>query len=505
MERPRVNFEVWPEAIELGHLFAARGYELALVGGPVRDLLLHRRSHDLDFCTSAHPDEFEPILRHWGRDGFWDMGRKFGTLGAMRRREDGTEVKVEITTYRSDTYDPESRKPEVSYGDSLEGDLSRRDFTVNAMALRVPQLEFVDPFGGASDLAKGVLRTPVDPYQSFDDDPLRMMRAVRFVAQLGFSIAPDTAAAISDMTDRIDIVSAERVRDELTKLLLSDRPRAGVEALVESGLADIVFPEIPALQLEIDEHHRHKDVFEHTMIVLDRAIALETGPEGPVPAPDLTLRLAALTHDIGKPKTRRFEPGGKVSFHHHDAVGAKMTRKRLKALRFDHHLVEDVSELVNLHLRFHGYVEEPWTDSAVRRYVKDAGPLYERLNRRYTQQTSAAVVAEMVQREYINDARYAETRAHALLAAKKSRRAAAQNLRQKGLAAGEIQQALDAVYTPDVSGEDPELEAAAALVEGHYRKKLEAGRRDLVIAALQRRGFSYSVIKEAIRRVEEGE
>ena len=344
MERPRVNFEVWPEAIELGHLFAARGYELALVGGPVRDLLLHRRSHDLDFCTSAHPDEFEPILRHWGRDGFWDMGRKFGTLGAMRRREDGTEVKVEITTYRSDTYDPESRKPEVSYGDSLEGDLSRRDFTVNAMALR-------------------------------------MMRAVRFVAQLGFSIAPDTAAAISDMTDRIDIVSAERVRDELTKLLLSDRPRAGVEALVESGLADIVFPEIPALQLEIDEHHRHKDVFEHTMIVLDRAIALETGPEGPVPAPDLTLRLAALTHDIGKPKTRRFEPGGKVSFHHHDAVGAKMTRKRLKALRFDHHLVEDVSELVNLHLRFHGYVEEPWTDSAVRRYVKDAGPLYERLNR----------------------------------------------------------------------------------------------------------------------------
>ena len=183
------------------------------------------------------------------------------------------------------------------------------------------------------------------------------------------------------MTDRIDIVSAERVRDELTKLLLSDRPRAGVEALVESGLADIVFPEIPALQLEIDEHHRHKDVFEHTMIVLDRAIALETGPEGPVPAPDLTLRLAALTHDIGKPKTRRFEPGGKVSFHHHDAVGAKMTRKRLKALRFDHHLVEDVSELVNLHLRFHGYVEEPWTDSAVRRYVKDAGPLYERLNR----------------------------------------------------------------------------------------------------------------------------
>ena len=303
------------------------------------------------------------------------------THNKMRRREDGTEVKVEVTTYRSDTYDPDSRKPEVNYGDTLEGDLSRRDFTVNAMALRVPELEFVDPFGGANDLAKGVLRTPVDPRQSFDDDPLRMMRAVRFVAQLGFRIEPETAEALSDMVDRIEIVSAERVRDELVKLLLSDRPRAGIEALVDSGLADIVLPEIPALQLEIDEHHRHKDVFEHTMIVIERAVALETGPDGPVPAPDLTLRLAALLHDIGKPKTRRFEAGGKVSFHRHDAVGAKMTRKRLKALHFDHHMVEDVSELVNLHLRFHGYVEEPWTDSAVRRYVKDAGPLYERLNR----------------------------------------------------------------------------------------------------------------------------
>ena len=328
-------------------MFAAEGYELALVGGPVRDLLLHRKSHDLDFCTSARPEQFEHILRRFGHDGFWDMGRKFGTLGAMRRREDGTEVKVEVTTYRSDTYDPDSRKPEVNYGDTLEGDLSRRDFTVNAMALRVPELEFVDPFGGANDLAKGVLRTPVDPRQSFDDDPLRMMRAVRFVAQLGFRIEPETAEALSDMVDRIEIVSAERVRDELVKLLLSDRPRAGIEALVDSGLADIVLPEIPALQLEIDEHHRHKDVL----------------------------------HDIGKPKTRRFEAGGKVSFHRHDAVGAKMTRKRLKALHFDHHMVEDVSELVNLHLRFHGYVEEPWTDSAVRRYVKDAGPLYERLNR----------------------------------------------------------------------------------------------------------------------------
>jgi poly(A) polymerase len=376
-----LNFEVWPEAIELGRLFAQEGYELALVGGPVRDMLLHRRSHDLDFCSSARPDQFEHILRAWGKDGFWDMGRKFGTLGAMRRRDDGTEVQVEVTTYRCDTYDPQSRKPEVNYGDNLEGDLSRRDFTINAMALRVPDLQFVDPFSGAGDLTKGILRTPVNPRQSFEDDPLRMMRAVRFVAQLGFRIEPETAQAICDMVDRIDIVSAERVRDELVKLLLSDRPRAGIEALVESGLADIVLPEIPALQLEIDEHHRHKDVFEHTMVVLDRAAALETGPDGPVPSPDLELRLAALLHDIGKPSTRRFEPGGKVSFHHHDVVGAKMTRKRLRALHFDHHIVADISELVNLHLRFHGYVDEPWTDSAVRRYVKDSGHLYERLNR----------------------------------------------------------------------------------------------------------------------------
>jgi poly(A) polymerase len=375
-----VDFEVWPEAIELGRLFAAQGYELSLVGGPVRDLLLHRPSHDLDFCTSARPEEFEPIMRAWGQ-GFWDMGRKFGTLGALRRRPDGTEVKVEITTYRSDTYDPDSRKPDVNYGSSLEGDLSRRDFTVNAMALRVPELEFVDPYSGVADLAKGVLRTPVDPRQSFADDPLRMMRAVRFVAQLGFSITPDTATAITEMTERLSIVSAERVRDELVKLLLTDHPREGIEALVESGIADVVFPEIPALQLEIDEHHRHKDVFEHSLIVLDRAISLETGPDGAVPAPDLTLRLAALIHDIGKPKTRKFEAGGKVSFHHHDIVGAKIARKRLKALRFDHKLIADVSDLVALHLRFHGYVDEPWTDAAVRRYVKDSGHLYERLNR----------------------------------------------------------------------------------------------------------------------------
>ncbi|MDD6372926.1 MAG: CCA tRNA nucleotidyltransferase [Bifidobacteriaceae bacterium] len=375
-----MDFEVSPVAIELGKLFQKEGYELALVGGPVRDLLLHRPSHDLDFCTSARPEQFEPILRRFG-DGFWDMGRKFGTLGIIKRLPDGREVSCEVTTYRSDTYNPDSRKPEVNYGDSLEGDLSRRDFTVNAMALRVPDLEFVDPFCGAKDIEKGILRTPVAPEQSFDDDPLRMMRAVRFVAQLGFSIEPATAQAITEMTDRMRIVSAERVRDELTKLMLSTNPRAGLEALVDSGLADIVLPELPALHLEIDEHHRHKDVFEHTMMVLERAMALETDDDGPVPTPDLTLRLAAIMHDVGKPRTRKFEAGGKVSFYQHDLVGARMTRKRLKALRFDKHIVDDVSDLVAMHLRFHGYTEERWTDAAVRRYVKDAGHLYDRLNR----------------------------------------------------------------------------------------------------------------------------
>lgn len=379
-ERFSVTFEVRPEAIELGELFAQHGYELALVGGPVRDLLLHRPAHDLDFTTSARPEQFEPLLRSWG-DAFWDMGRKFGTLGAKKYAADGSEISVEVTTYRSDTYDPDSRKPEVNYGDSLEGDLSRRDFTINAMALRVPDLTFVDPYNGANDLQKKLLRTPVGAEQSFDDDPLRMMRAIRFVAQLDFTIEASTAIALTEMVDRISIVSAERVRDELVKMLLSDDPRAGIEALVDSGLAERVLPEIPALQLEIDEHHRHKDVFGHTLEVVDRAIRLETGPEGPVPGPDLVLRLAALLHDIGKPPTRRFEKGGKVSFHHHDAVGAKMAKKRLRALRFDHQLINDVSELIALHLRFHGYVDERWTDSAVRRYVADSGRLYARLNR----------------------------------------------------------------------------------------------------------------------------
>ncbi|WP_129338410.1 CCA tRNA nucleotidyltransferase [Cellulomonas endophytica] len=371
------------EARELGERFRAAGHELALVGGPVRDAFLGRSSADLDFATSAPPEATQALLARWG-DAHWDIGKAFGTIGA-RRRTRGTgpdvDVVVEVTTYRTDRYDPASRKPVVEYGDSLEGDLSRRDFTVNAMAVRLPELAFVDPFGGLDDLAAGLLRTPIAPDRSFDDDPLRMMRAARFAAQLGMRLDPAADAAIRAMADRISIVSAERVRDELVKLLLADRPRPGLELLVDSGLAAHVLPELPALQLEIDEHHRHKDVYQHSLTVLERAIALETGADGPVPRPDLTLRLAALLHDVGKPRTRRFEPGGGVSFHHHEVVGAKLAAARLKALRFDRATVKDVARLTELHLRFHGYGEGEWTDSAVRRYVTDAGPLLERLHR----------------------------------------------------------------------------------------------------------------------------
>ena len=370
-----------PEALELGRAFAAAGHELALVGGPVRDAFLGRVSDDLDFATSATAEQTEPILAAWG-DAHWDIGRRFGTIGARRFARAGRpDVVVEVTTYRSDAYGSESRKPEVTFGDSLEGDLSRRDFTVNAMAVRLPDLTFVDPFDGLADLAANLLRTPVAATRSFDDDPLRMMRAARFAGQLGMTLHDDVRAAIEAMAERIGIVSAERVRDELTKLLLADNPRPGLEVLVDTGLAERVLPELPALRLEIDEHHRHKDVYTHTLTVLDQAIALETGADGPVPTPDLVLRLAALLHDIGKPATRRFEAGGGVSFHHHEVVGAKLAARRLRALRFDNETVHDVARLTELHLRFHGYGEGQWTDAAVRRYVTDAGPLLERLHR----------------------------------------------------------------------------------------------------------------------------
>lgn len=371
--------ELSPVAVELGEIFERAGHELALVGGPVRDAFLGKASVDLDFATSARPEETERLLAAWA-DATWDVGKDFGTIGARRRRG-GDDVVVEVTTYRSDVYDGTSRKPEVAFGDNLEGDLSRRDFTVNAMAVRMPSLEFVDPFDGLADLARRLLRTPVTPEQSFDDDPLRMMRAARFAAQLGFEVEEGTRAAIEAMASRIEIVSAERVRDELVKLILAPRPRPGVELLVDTGLAEHVLPELPALRLEIDEHHRHKDVYEHSLTVLEQAIDRETGPDGPVPRPDLVLRLAALLHDVGKPATRRFEPGGGVSFHHHEVVGAKLAAKRLKALRFDSATVKAVARLVELHLRFHGYGDAGWTDSAVRRYVRDAGPLLERLHR----------------------------------------------------------------------------------------------------------------------------
>ncbi len=365
-----------PVIDELGARFAEAGHELALVGGPVRDAMLGRHSNDLDFTTSARPDVTERLLRSWG-DAWWDMGREFGTIGCRK----GDWV-VEVTTYRSEAYDPDSRKPEVAYGDTLAGDLGRRDFTVNAMAVRVPGREIEDPFGGLMDLAHRVLRTPGTPEQSFSDDPLRMMRAARFAAQLGFSVDPDVVRAMTEMADRISIVSAERVRDELVKLICARHPRLGLTLLVETGLADHVLPELPALKLERDEHHRHKDVYEHTLTVLEQAIDLEPrlAERSGIAAPDFVSRFAALMHDVGKPRTRRFQGDGTVTFHHHDVVGAKLTRKRMKALRFSNDQIEAVSRLVELHLRFHGYGSGEWTDSAVRRYVRDAGDELERLH-----------------------------------------------------------------------------------------------------------------------------
>ncbi|MGW5038185.1 CCA tRNA nucleotidyltransferase [Streptomyces parvulus] len=365
----RGPLRVAPVADDLARRFQEAGFSLALVGGSVRDALLGRLGNDLDFTTDARPQDVLKIVRPWA-DAVWEVGIAFGTVGAQK---DGYQV--EVTTYRSEAYDRTSRKPEVSYGDSIQQDLVRRDFTVNAMAVALPEKKFIDPHGGLDDLAARVLRTPGTPEESFSDDPLRMMRAARFAAQLDFEVAPEVVAAMKDMAGRIDIVSAERVRDELNKLILSAHPRKGLTLLVESGLADRVLPELPALRLERDEHHRHKDVYDHTLIVLEQAMALET--EGP----DLTLRLAALLHDIGKPRTRRFEGDGRVSFHHHEVVGAKMTKKRMTALKYSNDLVKDVSRLVELHLRFHGYGTGEWTDSAVRRYVRDAGPLLDRLHK----------------------------------------------------------------------------------------------------------------------------
>lgn len=362
-----------PTVATLADAFDAAGYELSLVGGPVRDAFLGRSTNDLDFTTDATPDQILAVVKPIA-EAHWDIGRAFGTIGALVHGHT-----VEITTYRADVYDGNSRKPEVAFGTSLVDDLERRDFTVNALALRLPRLELVDPSGGVDDLIAGVLRTPAEPEISFGDDPLRMMRAARFASQLGFEVEPGTLAAMSSLAFEIDRISAERVRDELSKLLITTAPRRGIRLLVDSGIAARVLPEVPALMLEIDEHHHHKDVYEHSLTVLEQAIDYEVS-RGNLDSPDLVVRLAALLHDIGKPATRRLEPGGAVSFHHHDMVGAKLARKRLRALRFDNDTINAVSRLIELHLRFFGYTDATWSDSAVRRYVRDAGDQLERLH-----------------------------------------------------------------------------------------------------------------------------
>ena len=354
-----------PVADDLGRRFAAAGHRLYLVGGSVRDALLGRLGDDLDFATDALPEQVLGLVKEWGTT--WETGRAFGTIGVARG-----DVRCEITTFRGESYDPASRKPEVVYGDSIDGDLQRRDFTVNAMAVALPDHEFVDPFGGLRDLAEGVLRTPGTPEESFGDDPLRMMRAARFTAQLGFTPVTEVVAAMAAMAERIGIVSAERVQGELSKLLLAPDPVRGLTLLVDTGIAEHVLPELPAMRLAIDAVHRHKDVYLHSLAVLENAMSREAGE------PDLTLRMAALLHDIGKPATREIGPDG-VSFHHHEVVGAKLARRRLRALKYPKQLVEDVCRLIELHLRFHTF-RMGWTDSAVRRYVADAGPLLPRLN-----------------------------------------------------------------------------------------------------------------------------
>ncbi|MDR6504543.1 CCA tRNA nucleotidyltransferase [Arthrobacter oryzae] len=369
-----VEFQVDPVVLELGQRFVDAGHELSLVGGPVRDLFLGRRSPDLDFTTDATPDQTLALIRKWA-DNFWEIGRAFGTIG-MRK----SGFQIEITTYRADAYDPESRKPAVAFGSSLTDDLLRRDFTINAMALRLPAMELVDPFGGVRDLHASVLATPGAPETSFSDDPLRMMRAARFASQLGVAVRDDVKQAMTQMAERITIISAERVREELVKLICGSHPRVGIDLLVDTGLAEFVLPEVSALRLEADEHHRHKDVYQHSLQVLEQAAGMETDADGPVPGPDFVLRFAALMHDVGKPATRRFEPGGAVSFRHHDMVGSKLTKKRMKALRFDNDTTKAVARLVELHMRFYGYGEAGWSDSAVRRYVTDAGPLLDRLH-----------------------------------------------------------------------------------------------------------------------------
>jgi poly(A) polymerase len=363
-----------PLADELAQRFAQAGHRLYLVGGSVRDALLGRSSSDLDFTTDARPDKVLEIIRPWA-EAVWEVGIAFGTVGVTKKG-----LKLEITTFRADSYDRVGRNPEVTFGDSIEADLLRRDFTVNAMAIDLSTKSFVDPHNGMAAVRDKVLDTPATPQESFADDPLRMLRAARFTAQLGFTPAPRVVEAMTSMAAQIDRITAERVQAEVSKLLRAADPRPGIELMVDTGLAERVLPEVPGMRLAIDEHHQHKDVYQHSLTVLEQAIDLETSHE-PKSEPDLILRLAALLHDIGKPATREFQEGGGVSFHHHEVVGAKMARKRLRALKYSKEIVDDVSQLVFLHLRFHGYGKGEWTDSAVRRYVTDAGDLLPRLHK----------------------------------------------------------------------------------------------------------------------------
>jgi len=357
-----------PVAVRLGQAFAAAGHQLHLVGGPVRDALMGRPINDLDFTTDARPDDILVIVKPIA-EATWTTGIEFGTVGAQISGE-----ACEITTFRADRYDRVSRNPAVAFGDNIADDLLRRDFTMNAMAIAVVDRTFSDPYGGLADLARGVLKTPAAPQASFADDPLRMLRAARFVSQLGVTVADEVLAAMKDFAPELGRITAERIQAELNKMILGQHPRRGLQVLVDTGLADVVLPELPALRMAADEHGQHKDVYAHTLQVLDQAIDLENGE------PDLTLRWAALMHDIGKPATRR-SVDGVVTFHHHEVVGARMTKQRLKALKFGKDLTDDIARLVFLHLRFYGYGRGEWTDSAVRRYVVDAGPLLERLHK----------------------------------------------------------------------------------------------------------------------------
>jgi len=351
---------------ELAERFGSAGHTLYLVGGSVRDAIVadgpadRPDEHDLDFTTDARPDEIEELVAHWA-DAVWTQGKRFGTIGAIRAGR-----RYEITTHRAEAYQPDSRKPDVAFGDRIEDDLSRRDFTVNAMALRLPDLELIDPFDGLVDLAARRLRTPLDPEVSFADDPLRMLRAARFIARLDLEPDPALVEAVRAGHHRLAIVSAERVRDELDKMVMVAVPSTALWFVVRTGLAEEFLPELPGLALEQDPIHRHKDVLAHTLAVVDKT------------SPDRLLRLAALFHDVGKPRTRAFVDGG-VTFHHHEVVGARMTRQRMTALKYPKDDIETVVELVNLHLRFHTY-RLGWTDRAVRRYVRDAGPHLDRLN-----------------------------------------------------------------------------------------------------------------------------